>query len=64
MDALVGLFFLFAGWLTYLTYKEREHARENKELKKNSTFYLKELRRLSNEKDKEGKADQETETPG
>lgn len=51
MEALIALFFLCAVWLTILTFKLREQKAKNKALEKNTKFYLKELKRLSDEQD-------------
>jgi hypothetical protein len=52
MEAIIGLSFLFAIWLTLLTMKIKEQRREIDGLRKNNKFYLKELTRISNEQDK------------
>lgn len=51
MEALIGISFLFALWLTLLTCKLRDQRRINDALQKNNKFYLKEIRRISNEQE-------------
>lgn len=46
MEALIGLFFLFAVWLTMLTMKVRNQKRTIDMLKKNNKIYLRELLNL------------------
>lgn len=57
MEAIIGLCFLFAIWLTLLTMKLRNQKRTIDTLKKNNKIYLRELLMLGygKEKNKEGK---------
>lgn len=60
MEALIGLFFLFAVWLTFLTMKVRNQKRTIDILKRNNKIYLRELLNLGYGKEKrneETKAD-------
>lgn len=52
MEALVGLFFLFAVWLTMLTMKVKNQKRTIDTLKKNNKIYLRELLNLGYVKEK------------
>lgn len=51
MEELIGISFFFALWLTFLTMKLRDQQAKNKALEKNNKFYLKELRRISDEQE-------------
>lgn len=51
MGLLVGMFFFMAVWLTFLTMRQRRHKRITDDLDKKSRFYLKELKRISNQED-------------
>lgn len=51
MELLVGLAFLFAVWLTFLTFKLREQRRINQDLHRKNKVYLKELLKLGDDQE-------------